>query len=248
MLGRRDIAKLISLAVPIVAAAALWLGPYRVYCEADHSKNHYCAIYEFSVALGGFVEIHGNGITAFATLAIALFTWTLWRSSEKMWTATQDALRHAEETAERQLRAYVHVARGGIKFDSPETSEWHLEIKNFGQTPAYNVRQWTHIWITAWPLQETLPAPPADFQTAKSILAPGGLEIMVWIKSPPIPTKSLPLIGTRSGTIYIYGEIRYVDAFQKERFTKYRLIYGGPRDHGSGAGSLMPDHDGNDAT
>ena len=104
-----------------------------------------------------------------------------------------------------------------------------------------------YIWITGWPLTEMLPVPEKGFRTAKSILPPGNHEIMVWKKEPPIPSKNLPLIGTPAGTIYVYGEIYYVDAFKKERFTKYRLIYGGPTGH-SRQGFLMPNSEGNEAT
>jgi hypothetical protein len=246
MLSYRNFAKLISLVALVAGLGLLWLGPYREYCKSDYAKDDYCAAYKMSVTFGHFLDVHSGAITTLATIAIAFFTWTLWRSNEKMWIATQQALRHAEETAERQLRAYVHISRAGIKFDPPESPEWHLEIKNFGQTPAYEVSQWTHIWITDRPLKEPLPIPAADFKTAKSILAPGNHEIMQWTKEPPIPTASLPLIGTPVGTIYIYGEIKYVDAFKKQRFTKYRLFFGDSIR--AGTCMLMPDSEGNEAT
>jgi hypothetical protein len=230
----------------LVLVAILWTGPYCNYYYGDHTKNEYCAAYEGVRLIGAIIQRYSGAITAIATFAIALFTWTLWRSSEKMWIATQKALRHAEETAERQLRAYVHISRAAIKFEPPEIPEWHLEIKNFGQTPAYNVRQWTHIWITERPLKEVLPTPGSDFQMSSSVLPPGNHEIMIWKKDPPIPAASLSLIGTAVGTVYIYGEIKYTDAFKKQRFTRYRLFYG----DGIKAGTcmLMPDSEGNEAT
>jgi hypothetical protein len=40
---------------------------------------------------------------------IALFTFTLWRSTRKLWITTRDTLRHTERTTEILQRAYVRV-------------------------------------------------------------------------------------------------------------------------------------------
>jgi len=62
------------------------------------------------------------------------------------------------------------------------------------------------------------------------------------------------LIGTKIGTVYVYGEIRYRDAFGKERYTKYRLMYGGADGGRKGLdakgvpiGYLQPEIEGNEA-
>jgi len=77
MLSGRNIAKLISLAILVIALVLLWLGPYREYCSGNYAKGEYCAVYRMSVAFGDFLDTHGGAITSFATVAIALFTWTL---------------------------------------------------------------------------------------------------------------------------------------------------------------------------
>ncbi len=53
-------------------------------------------------------------------------------------------------------------------------------------------------------------------------------------------------IGTSLVTIYVYGEVRYVDAFGKERLTTYRLMHGGP--DRANPGALSTCAEGNDAT
>lgn len=246
MLTRRTLWPWFLVAILAVGVAFLMLPAYEKYCQADHTKNYYCAAYKLAMVFGDFIDAHNGAINALATFAIALFTLTLWRSSEKMWNATQDALRHAERTAERELRAYVHISGGEIKFEPLNAPTWHLTVKNFGKTPAYDVRQWTHMWIEEYPLKVKLPAPDADFKTACSILPPGGHEEMVCRRDPPIPGEALNLIGTVKGTVYIYGEIRYRDAFGEDRVTKYRLLYGGPTPNRGGF--LKPDSEGNEAT
>jgi hypothetical protein len=56
-------------------------------------------------------------------------------------------------------------------------------------------------------------------------------------------------------TVYVYGKVRYIDAFGKEQQTEYRLIYGGKdggrkklHKEGFVMGILQPDTEGNDAT
>lgn len=88
-----------------------------------------------------------------------------------------------------------------------------------------------------------------------AVLAPGAKPyVLVVEKNPPVPMNVIRLVGTTEGTIYVYGEIRYKDIFQKERLTKFRLIYGGPggtrnkTENGIVTALLNPDTGGNEAT
>ncbi|MGA7219310.1 MAG: hypothetical protein WBX38_13390 [Candidatus Sulfotelmatobacter sp.] len=135
----------------------------------------------------------------------------------------------ASETAEKQLRAYVCVDSALLKFKRPDVPEVQVHYSNRGQTPAYDVRSWIHMWIERHPLKVPLPLPTAGFQMSTAILPPGARPyVQIIEKNPPVPMNAIRLVGTTEGTIYVYGEIRYRDIFQKERFTKFRLIYGGP--------------------
>jgi hypothetical protein len=58
--------------------------------------------------LGLFVHQNEGAITALATIFIALFTLTLWRSSERLWEASENQRALSEKTAERQLRARMY--------------------------------------------------------------------------------------------------------------------------------------------
>jgi hypothetical protein len=144
------------------------------------------------------------------------------------------------------LRAYVCVKGVTITFKTRDAPVANVQITNFGRTPAYNVRAWIHMWIHEHPLKVALPVPPSDLMRANSILAPGNHIYMVMPKKPPVPAESVALLGTKEGTIYIYGRVDYRDVFGKEQWTNYRLIYGGPEPlYGE---DLQPDSDGNDAS
>jgi hypothetical protein len=156
---------------------------------------------------------------------------------------------------QKQLRAYVCVDKALLKLEPPDRPEAQIHFKNGGQTPAYDMRQWGNIWIEESPLKIELPAPTDGFQASVSILPPGGESIMIVPKKLPVPPEAVHLIGTLAGTVYVYGELRYRDAFGKQRFTKYRLKYGdengGRRtldSKGVRIGFFQPEREGNDAT
>jgi hypothetical protein len=164
-------------------------------------------------------------------------------------------LRSISDTAQRQLRAYLSVPTTLMKFPKPDVPEVQVHIKNCGQTPAYDVHGWIHMWIEDYPLKVNLPEPPQGFQKSKEVLGPGSVRIFVNARGMPISGRSLSLLGTPLGTIFVYGEVRYKDAFGVQRFTKYRFMYGGtegvrkskPDAEGVVTALLKPDTDGNDA-
>jgi hypothetical protein len=63
-----------------------------------------------------------------------------------LWKATRDLVKGAEQTAERQLRAYVFVDVAEIRnFGTSEPMQGVVKIKNSEQTPAYKLSGWTRI-------------------------------------------------------------------------------------------------------
>jgi hypothetical protein len=184
----------------------------------------------------------------------ALFFWVqlhLMRKSMKVAevaaTAAERSVETMQDTARRQLRAYVSIDRAWIEFLEPGVPKVTVVVKNAGLTPAHNLRHWIHQWIERYPLTTQLPTPPNGFVTSSSVLGSGATHNMQ-IKHPqPIINPSfIDKIGTSEGTIYVYGEIHYKDVFGHEHITKYRLMHGGPEK--SSPGVLSPCEDGNEAS
>jgi hypothetical protein len=129
----------------------------------------------------------------------------------------------------RQLRAYVFNTQSGIHYLDQPLSQVHVVIKNSGQTPAYKLSDWMAIKLTKFPPTEplTLLLPPADESVVKSEsdFGPGDAFNKVQEIRLSDETKAALRAGTMA--IYVYGEIRYRDAFKRRRYTKYRLMYGG---------------------
>ncbi|MCC8975929.1 hypothetical protein [Bradyrhizobium brasilense] len=94
---------------------------------------------------------HNEGfVVGFFTFLLVFATaWLVW-ATIKLW-------RGAEETAQRQLRAYVAVDPKAINIHGPSgTVNVGYELRNTGQTPAHNVQHASTLEIWPFPL-------PRDF-------------------------------------------------------------------------------------
>jgi hypothetical protein len=177
------------------------------------------------------------------TLWLALLTGVLAISTVGLWVATILSLRHARETAERQLRAYVCVAKGMIKNFSPDKiPEVVVWLKNVGQTPAYDVQSWLAIEGDSLPRKKPFKS-DWKFTDHKSVIGPGEGSTILIDTEAPITAKYIDAIKDRRWAIWGYGLIRYRDAFGKNRTTEFRLIYNGNARH-----AMFVEANGNDAT
>jgi len=87
-------------------------------------------------------------VTALATVAIAWFTWTLWRSSEKSWLAAGRSADIAERALIASRRAWLSIGELKIIHPTKITEEGatirvQFTVKNLGETPA------SHVWPEA---------------------------------------------------------------------------------------------------
>jgi hypothetical protein len=159
------------------------------------------------------------------------------------------------DTARRQLRAYVFVSRANIsnatEGNGPVQSR--VVIKNFGQTPAYKVVNINGFAFDQYPPPPTLNLTIADheFGTAgrsRSDLGPTQSEGMTeTLRRPPLNAAERAALMNGGLVMYVYGEIRYLDAFGRKQRTRYRFMMGGPVGTQPG-GALVACEDGNEAT
>lgn len=170
---------------------------------------------------------YGEWLLFLATVALAITTWMLVRS--------------AEDTAERQLRAYVFpkdVTIANIA-SSPEVT---VSLYNCGQTPAHDHTVWATMGVAGYPLLDE-PLPPAnDPKESKGPLAPG--DTTHFFATLETPITQAELNGMKEGrvAIYVAGAVLYTDAFGKHRFTKFCFFRGdaGRRTHDDGPMSTYP--------
>lgn len=178
------------------------------------------------------------------------------KAAEDAVKSSNDARALAEDTARRQLRAYICVNTAALELFSSNMPSAIVNFKNCGQTPAYDVRVWIHTWIAHYPLTEILPTPPEDFQMSSNTIGPGGTTQMVPPKKPPLNQFLTSMLGSATATYFVYGQVTYKDVFGQEWYTNYRLMYGGPRGNIANRKAegkdqvwvLSPDVEGNEAT
>ena len=184
------------------------------------------------------------------------------RKIERQTKAMEDAVLEAaasrtlaEYTAKRQLRAYVCVSSGYLKFPDPALPRAIIMVKNCGQTPAYDVKGWCGCVWDKYPSSKKIEPGDKTINSPVSVLGP---DIPVsWGTTPGdrLPQELWPDKGTIKCTLYVTGEITYRDAFGDPHYTRYRLLYGGPNHRpqiitesdGSERWTLAPDTEGNEA-
>ncbi len=140
-------------------------------------------------------------------------------------TAAQTAVELSDKTAERQLRAYIGVNSMDVKVYPFEKGEFafiaHIEMRNFGQTPANNMSVWAEAVIDgpdAKPFDMTKePARPTGgaiaFPTAAFNVDKG------WA----ISTADKEALYKREKFLFLWGTVRYTDVFGKDRYFRYRM-------------------------
>jgi hypothetical protein len=145
--------------------------------------------------------------------------------------ATKESVALTRQTAERQLRAYVFVEKiDPPKRDAPRVF-FNVAYKNSGQTPAYDVVVRANTAFGPAQLKSPLVDPAKPRPTAsRFILPPGSTHYMQVV---PLNLRPEQIAACDAGThsIYIFGTIRYRDAFKKDRWTNFR--YAAPITGGS---------------
>jgi hypothetical protein len=138
--------------------------------------------------------------------------------------ATRDAVKLAEDTAKRQLRAYVFVNKAEIRVISAnQPLQVLIEIKNAGQTPAYRLRASLQAFVTAFPLADFPALPPPG---RASDLGP---HSEVFVGPTPLAIVLSPehwqAFVAGEWAFYAHGTITYADAFGEPRVTDFRFFY-----------------------
>lgn len=101
-----------------------------------------------------------------------------------------------------------------------------MVIKNTGQTPAHSVVNWGEIVLGDFPLKGKLPNSGKALFVTKSSIPTGGISTKNLIMSRPLLADEVGALKNGTKVIYVFGYIKYRDAFGKRRITHYRFMYG----------------------
>jgi hypothetical protein len=165
----------------------------------------------------GFAKATGGAITALTIILLALVT------SGLLVIAYLGI-----STTRTELRAYVAVAEAHLEnIGDGQTPIAVLTIKNFGQTPAYQMTQWARVGADVFPLKNEPPKAKEDKTLPTRVLAPQGAVILRPEYKAPLTAGAIAALEAGTHAIYVEGKIEYRDAFKRKRRTNYLLFAGG---------------------
>jgi hypothetical protein len=184
----------------------------------DSAKNEPCSLGSVIGAnvrcSGDFVDSHGSGITALATLMIAAFTWTLWIAT----TRQADFAREAHILDKRAFIFAVNFVQFWYPPD-PATGlyNWFLRPiwRNTGDTSTKDLTLHVECEIRNTQMPPAYPFTYQDTDVATGIIGPK-MDMLGGV-APPYPATLTPedISEAQQGRrfIYLWGWVKYFDVF-----------------------------------
>ena len=139
-------------------------------------------------------------------------------------------------SSERQLRAYIYPDGTYIQLwddmnpqplpARPGCLHVTVSVKNSGQTPAHGVLHWGALTVRNVADEDQL-EPPAKLEVVSPANVGAGVPLLKSTWSGTVSPADIHDIETGVKAIYVYGKVEYLDAFNKRRYTRYRLKYAG---------------------
>ena len=163
---------------------------------------------------GAFVDQHGSGITALATIVIAAFTGTLWRATSTQALLTKEAL-----ITDKRPFVFARDIMHYWEFN-PISKQYSWRFRpvweNTGSTPTRNARIYTDCELRSTRIEKGFDFTKIRYPNGRGHFgpkysAPGGL-------APQPPTAAISpqdIIDIQEGRkfLYFWGWIKYFDVF-----------------------------------
>jgi len=148
-------------------------------------------------------------------------------AAERAATATENAVELSRQTAERQLRAYVHIVGKDflIQGDEHERFVNQFSVVNSGQTPAYKLKIDSVVQVLPRPLPENFAFAFIPEGKNRSMMMVGsGRSVGHDSLADAILSDDQLILIMRADSgvrLYSYGTVRYEDCFGHPRFTNF---------------------------
>ena len=164
-----------------------------------------------------------GAITMGAAICAALFARDAAEHTKDGAKAAWAAEKVTRESAERQLRAYIHVSRVEMhQYEVGKHPVFGVEIMNAGQTPAYEVtiNADAAIWQPGHDLFEVRPSEVAAFT-----LGPGLPSGKIERVAHPVSAEEYQAVVQKQVEFHFFGIVRYLDGFGARRETLFAYRY-----------------------
>ncbi len=213
--------------------------------SANHDGEKYCSTFHAGAALvfekvDSFLEHHDKSVVGGFTIVLAISTIGLWLATNRLWQAGETQRLLAENTAERELRAYISVETGVyFRQDKSTRFEFQPVIVNNGATPAKNVRIQTNLGLVPVGIPENfdyyLGPGISGPQTSISDIGPRRNKFNSTDFHRRATVRELRGILKKTHYFHTYGRVSYEDVFGNERYTNYSFVISIPAKRGLNA-------------
>lgn len=189
----------------------------------------------FVVCIATVIESHDKLVVAIGTGAIAVFTLVLGVATVYLWQAGERQIDLTRASAEMQLRAYVSLETQIAPSITKYGLEATLNVINYGQTPASDVQTWSMLQVVAaefsgfteairWTQPEFINAPEI-IHGDKHAIFPRSSEYLHKHAIALTDRESANLKDGNFARFYFWGEVRYRDAFNQPRRSRFRMYW-----------------------
>ncbi len=230
-----------ALVLAFLLGLTIPLADQPKYECAKVNEHHECSPHSGSGLSGvmGLIDTYRDDINALSTAAIALLTIALVVVGFVQSRKLQRTIETMDDTAERQLRAYVRFGmvvdtKTEIRIDAGAPDATYIKkediwievnFENAGQTPALDVMHACSLDILPYPDPVPFPKPVYDETKSRFVLHPN-------LRAPWItPVKSDRDFSRtefeqiklgKDRRLYLFGEVRYRDVFGKTHYTRFQ--------------------------
>jgi hypothetical protein len=140
--------------------------------------------------------------------------------------ASSDSLAVYKDANTRQMRAYVTLGLGSVVQQDAATNyrfEVRMNLQNVGNTPAYKLVSDIHVGLFPFPLPADFQIPtPVEVNSGGDVVGPHQSFIITGIAESIYSDDDVKEISAGSQKrMYVYGTIKYEDAFGLNRYVKY---------------------------
>jgi hypothetical protein len=137
--------------------------------------------------------------------------------------------RQSRISSEKQLRAYVSVEITRAELNDHSITPPELNLRNHGQTPAYQVVSWIEGGIGNIADWDFYQLPPEKWNHARFTLHPHSgsdiSKVRIFGEPAPLDLEQVRTDDAEGLCIFYWGEVWYEDAFHEKRCTPFRFKF-----------------------
>jgi hypothetical protein len=196
----------------------------------NYSGDYACAsMHEAIFRSARYVWIHADhdNIIAFGTVMIAIFTYVLYRSTEKLWEAgeKQFTLARQEFNATHRPKLIVRGAYLASKGERGTQARVDYDVVNIGESPAtvINLRAFAYIQLTGTGFNPFWSAPPVE-PPRERFTVTSGEHVVVCTECPSVDWQ-YDDFKYSAGQVFVLGVITYIGPDKVKRITGFCRRY-----------------------